>query len=155
MTATLSTPAPVELLQALIRFDTTNPPGNEGHALAWAKEILEQAGLTTQGQSWQCPPFEGRLADGFIWGRGALDMQGGPALYLAAVLRAQVSGSPPTGDILLALVADEEGGGDFGARFLFEPLVHSTVSATIHGADERIPVSALEFGAEAPLPGYP
>jgi acetylornithine deacetylase/succinyl-diaminopimelate desuccinylase-like protein len=36
---------PVEILQALVRFDTTNPPGNEFLAINWARDFLANAGL--------------------------------------------------------------------------------------------------------------
>src|SRR5579883_2751652 len=38
---------PVELLQRLIRFDTTNPPGNEAACIAFINDVLMQAGLST------------------------------------------------------------------------------------------------------------
>ena len=73
--------------------------------------------VSTAGQRWTHPPFDGALEDGFVWGRGALDMKGGVAMMVSAVLRA-ASGGPPAGDIVLAVLADEEAGGDAGARFL-------------------------------------
>ncbi len=76
--------------------------------------------VTTAGQVWQHPPFEGRLVDGFVWGRGALDMKGGVAMLLSAFLRARAEGLRPAGDIVLAILSDEEANGDDGARFLVE-----------------------------------
>lgn len=76
--------------------------------------------VTTQGQIWKHPPFEGKLIDGYVWGRGALDMKGGIAMFLAAFLRAHSEELPPAGDVILALVADEENGGDYGACYLIE-----------------------------------
>ncbi|MBK6646727.1 MAG: M20/M25/M40 family metallo-hydrolase [Anaerolineales bacterium] len=76
--------------------------------------------VTTENQPWQQPPFEGKLIDGYVWGRGALDMKGGVAMMVAAFLRANAEGLRPPGDILLAIVSDEEAGGDFGAKFLVE-----------------------------------
>ncbi|MGD8793820.1 MAG: M20/M25/M40 family metallo-hydrolase [Anaerolineae bacterium] len=147
---------PVELLQALIRFDTTNPPGNEAACIAYVEGLLREAGLettivardearpnlvarlpgggeappllfyghvdvvTTEGQQWTYPPFEGRVADGCVWGRGALDMKGAVAAMLAALLRARAEGLVPAGDLLLALVSDEESSGIYGARYLVE-----------------------------------
>ncbi|HWH05700.1 MAG TPA: M20/M25/M40 family metallo-hydrolase, partial [Gaiellaceae bacterium] len=143
------------LLQDLLRFDTTNPPGNEGACIGYLRDRLEAAGIetqtfaldperpnlvariaggdapplllqghvdvvTTEGQAWAQPPFEGRLVDGEIWGRGALDMKGGVAMLVHAFLRVQEEGLRPPGDVVLALLSDEEGGGDLGARFLVE-----------------------------------
>ncbi|NWF65125.1 MAG: M20/M25/M40 family metallo-hydrolase [Chloroflexi bacterium] len=76
--------------------------------------------VTTENQPWQHPPFEGQIIDGYVWGRGALDMKGGVAMMVAAFLRASVEGLRPPGDIVLTIVSDEEVGGDFGAKFLVE-----------------------------------
>lgn len=147
---------PVELLQNLIRFDTTNPPGNEAACISYINALLTDAGfatailardenrpnlvtrlagrgeapplliyghvdvVTAEGQRWTHPPFEGKVVDGYIWGRGALDMKGAVAIYLAALLRARAEGLVPPGDVVLAVVSDEEAGGDYGARFLVE-----------------------------------
>ena len=53
--------------------------------------------VTTEGQDWTHPPFAGEIADGYIWGRGALDMKGGVAMLLAAFLRAKVEEARPAG----------------------------------------------------------
>ena len=147
---------PLELLQNLIRFDTTNPPGNEAECVAYVNNLLTAAGfettilakapnrpnliarlrgqgaappfllyghvdvVTTAGQKWTHPPFEARVVDGWIWGRGALDMKGGVAMMLAAFLRAKAEGLTPAGDVVLAILCDEEGAGDYGARYLVE-----------------------------------
>jgi acetylornithine deacetylase/succinyl-diaminopimelate desuccinylase-like protein len=76
--------------------------------------------VTTEGQNWQHPPFDGEVIDGFVWGRGALDMKGGVAMMLAAFLRAKGEGLALPGDVVLAIVSDEEAGGDFGAKYLVE-----------------------------------
>lgn len=76
--------------------------------------------VTTANQSWTHPPFEGRVVDGYVWGRGALDMKGGVAMMLAAFLRAKAEELVPAGDIVLVVVSDEEAGGEYGARYLVE-----------------------------------
>ncbi len=75
--------------------------------------------VTTTGQAWQHPPFAAEIADGFLWGRGALDMKGGVAMIVGAALRAAKSGRLP-GDLVLAFVADEEAGGVHGASWLVD-----------------------------------
>jgi len=75
--------------------------------------------VTTVNQDWRQRPFGGDIVDGYLWGRGALDMKGGVAMMVAALVRAQARGGAP-GDIVLAALADEEAGGIFGARWLVE-----------------------------------
>jgi len=76
--------------------------------------------VSTAGQEWTVPPFEGRIADGHVWGRGALDMKGGVAMMLAALMRAADPDAPPPGDVIFCVLSDEETGGDLGARFLVQ-----------------------------------
>ena len=145
---------PVELLRDLIRFDTTNPPGNEEACVAHIETLLREHGIesdryekapgrpnlvarhaganggpplllqghvdvvTTAGQEWSRPPFAAEVADGYVWGRGALDMKSGVAMMVSAFLAAHESGSPTP--LVLVILADEENGGDVGARFLAE-----------------------------------
>ena len=147
---------PVELLQRLIRFDTTNPPGNEAACVAYIDSLLREAGIetrllsldpsrpnliarlkgrgdapplllhghvdvvTTLNQRWRHAPFEGALADGCVWGRGALDMKGAVAMMLSAFLRAHAEGASLAGDVVLLILSDEENGSDYGARYLTE-----------------------------------
>lgn len=72
------------------------------------------------GQDWTHDPFEGVVADGYVWGRGALDMKAGVAMFLAATLHFAATGEEPAGDLLFLAVSDEEAGGDDGLRFLVE-----------------------------------
>lgn len=147
---------PVELLQNLIRFDTTNPPGNENDCVGYIQILLEQAGLETTVRSrspsrpnliarlkgtgqapplllhghvdvvpakteeWTHPPFEAKLIDGYLWGRGSLDMKGGIAMMITAMLRLKSEGISPPGDVVLAVVSDEEAGGEFGTKYLVQ-----------------------------------
>ena len=80
--------------------------------------------VTTAGQNWARPPFGGDVVDGYVWGRGAIDMKGGVAMLVSAFLRAARGEIEPAGDVLLVLLCDEEAGGDFGAKFLVEEHAH-------------------------------
>lgn len=146
----------VELLQALIRFDTSNPPGNERKCIEFVGGLLDEADVehrylaleearpnlvariagrggapplllyghvdvvAADPREWTHPPFSGELIDGEVWGRGALDMKGGVAMLVSALLRVASSGAPPPGDVLLVLTGDEEAGSRTGMKFLVE-----------------------------------
>ncbi len=72
-------------------------------------------------EDWERDPWSGDLADGFLWGRGALDMKSQVAAEaVAAVSLARRGWRPARGHLKLVFVADEETGGDVGARWLTE-----------------------------------
>ncbi len=146
---------PATLLRHLIRFDTTNPPGDERACIEWVQRLLSTYGVesrlyaldpgrpnlvaripgggepplllyghvdvvTAVGQPWSKDPFAAELSDGVIWGRGSLDMKGGDAMMIAAFLRAAGERTALPGDVILCLLADEEAGADYGAKFMVE-----------------------------------
>lgn len=76
--------------------------------------------VTTENQVWTFPPFAGHIEDGYLWGRGSLDMKGGVAMLACSLLEARKRGIVPAGDIIYCAVSDEEAGGDFGASFLVD-----------------------------------
>ena len=76
--------------------------------------------VPVDGQAWTVPPFDAIEKDGFLWGRGTLDDKGSVAMMLAAALRARARGLVPAGDVILAIVPDEEVGGRFGTGFLVD-----------------------------------
>jgi acetylornithine deacetylase/succinyl-diaminopimelate desuccinylase-like protein len=67
---------------------------------------------------WSIPPFEGKVKDGYVWGRGAYDMKGMVACELMALKLLKRNNIPLKGDVLLAATADEESGGEAGAGYL-------------------------------------
>ena len=69
---------------------------------------------------WQHDPFSGELADGCLWGRGAIDMKDMDAIMLAVIRQRLREQRPPARDVVLAFTADEEAGGTWGARFLID-----------------------------------
>ncbi len=69
---------------------------------------------------WSVHPFSGEERDGYLWGRGAVDMKDMDAMTLAVVRQWHREGYVPPRDIVLAFVADEEAGGKFGARWLVD-----------------------------------
>jgi acetylornithine deacetylase/succinyl-diaminopimelate desuccinylase-like protein len=192
----------VRHLQALLRFDTTNPPGNEITAARYVKEVLDREGIEArlfepfpgrgnvvarlkatlpslggigpgdQGGAllltshmdvvpadkarWKRDPFSGELADGCLWGRGAVDMKSLLALSLAVFCDLKRRKADLRRDMVLLAVADEEAGSEKGARWLVahEPdLVRGEWSLgevggfTLHLAGKRAyPVQCTERG---------
>jgi acetylornithine deacetylase/succinyl-diaminopimelate desuccinylase-like protein len=69
---------------------------------------------------WSVPPFSGEIRDGYVWGRGAVDMKGMVAMTIAVARAFKRDGVVPPRDIVFAFVADEEAGGFHGARWLVD-----------------------------------
>jgi acetylornithine deacetylase/succinyl-diaminopimelate desuccinylase-like protein len=69
---------------------------------------------------WSHDPFGGEIADGSIWGRGALDMKGIGVMHAVAAAELARSGATPSRTIIVVAVADEEAGGKEGAAWLVE-----------------------------------
>ncbi len=145
----------VQALQAILKIDTTNPPGNETRAAEWIYNYLSKEGIDAEviesapgrgnvisrlkGDStapsllllshvdvvpsqdvekWTMPPFSGEIKDGFIWGRGAIDMKSTTISQLMTYIKLHRDQVKPKSDIVLAATADEECGGNFGAGWL-------------------------------------
>lgn len=145
----------VQLLQELIRIDTTNPPGNELHAAQLLKKVLDDDGIenrilnVSEGRAnlyarikgdgsrrplillshtdvvmadpsrWSIPPFTGEIREGFVYGRGAIDMKGTAAVHVTLLRLLKRLNVPLKRDVILLAVADEESGGS-GARSVIE-----------------------------------
>lgn len=179
-------------LQALLRFDTTNPPGDETACVEYIAGTLSAEGyqpvvlesapgrgnvvarfkgtgqapplliyghvdvVTAEPDKWRHAPFRGDLADGCIWGRGALDMKGMVAQELMAMLLLAREGQPLSRDVIFAATADEEVGGEMGAGWLVEnhpDLIRAEyglsegAGATLHVGGRRFyPVRTAEKG---------
>lgn len=144
------------LLQKLIRFNTTNPPGNETNAAFFLKDELGKDGfecevfeskknrgslvtrlkgsdeksslmllshldvVAANPAEWQVDPFGGTVKDGFVWGRGALDMKSMTAIEVMTLKLLKRNSVKLKGDVLLAATADEEKGGFDGVGYLLE-----------------------------------
>ncbi|WP_306205847.1 M20/M25/M40 family metallo-hydrolase [Actinoplanes sp. RD1] len=67
---------------------------------------------------WTVHPFGGEVRDGYVWGRGAVDMKGMLAMTLAVARHLKRSGVVPARDLIFAFLADEEAGGVVGAQWL-------------------------------------
>jgi len=69
---------------------------------------------------WTVHPFSGEVRDGYVWGRGAIDMKDMNAMTLAVLRNWARRDHRPPRDIVLAFVADEESGGAYGAHWLVD-----------------------------------
>jgi acetylornithine deacetylase/succinyl-diaminopimelate desuccinylase-like protein len=77
--------------------------------------------VLANAEEWQHDPWSGDVAEGYLWGRGALDMKSQVAAEAAAsAVLARSGWRPARGTLKLIFVADEETGGDIGARWLTE-----------------------------------
>jgi acetylornithine deacetylase/succinyl-diaminopimelate desuccinylase-like protein len=74
--------------------------------------------VPASASDWQRDPFSGEIADGCVWGRGAVDMKDMDAIMLAVMRQRLREGRKPARDVVLAFTADEEAGGTWGAAFL-------------------------------------
>ena len=143
-----------ELLADLIRFNTTNPPGNETEVAQFLADILNQEGIECEifesalrrgsvvtrlkgtgekpsllllshldvvaanANEWSVDPFGGIIKDGFVWGRGALDMKSMTAIEVMTLKLLKRENVKLKGDVVLAATADEEKGGLDGVGYL-------------------------------------
>ena len=71
-------------------------------------------------QYWTTDPLSGEIKDGFLWGRGTLDMKGTGMSQLATFVSLKRAGATLNRDVVLIATADEEAGGLFGAGWLVE-----------------------------------
>ena len=107
---------------------------------------------------WQVDPFSGAIQDGYVWGRGAVDMKDMVAMTLAVARDLKRRGVVPPRDLIFAFVSDEEAGGFHGALWLVqnhpEWFAGATeaisevggFSVTLEGDRRAYPVAAAEKG---------
>lgn len=92
--------------------------GNGGKAPLLLQGHLDV--VTADPSHWKRPPFSGDIADGYVWGRGTLDMKNMVAMELTIFLEARRRNLKLSRDLIFAAVADEEAGCNHGSRFLQE-----------------------------------
>ncbi|MBX5488488.1 MAG: M20/M25/M40 family metallo-hydrolase [Mycolicibacterium hassiacum] len=69
---------------------------------------------------WSVHPFSGAVEDGYVWGRGAVDMKNMVGMMIAVAREFKRTGTVPPRDIVFAFVSDEEAGGSYGCKWLVE-----------------------------------
>jgi acetylornithine deacetylase/succinyl-diaminopimelate desuccinylase-like protein len=76
--------------------------------------------VPADASEWSVHPRSGEVRDGYLWGRGAVDMKHMAAMTLAAARRFKRDGVVPPRDLIFAFLSDEEAGGVYGAQWLVE-----------------------------------
>ena len=86
--------------------------------------------VPAEAADWQVHPFSGEVRDGYVWGRGAVDMKDFDAMLLSVVRDRARTGRVPDRPVVLAFTADEEAGGHKGAQVLVEDLADELADCT-------------------------
>jgi acetylornithine deacetylase/succinyl-diaminopimelate desuccinylase-like protein len=76
--------------------------------------------VPADASEWSVHPFSGAVQDGYVWGRGAIDMKDMVAMMIAVARRFRRDGVVPPRDLVFAFLADEEAGGEYGAQWLVD-----------------------------------
>lgn len=103
-------------------------------------------------EKWEHPPFGGDLIDGYLWGRGALDMKSQVAANLAAFVAIKRSGVALSRDLIFFAIADEEEGGKYGADWMWNnhrELVDAEFALNEGGGDPIEAEGTLFFSCQA------
>src|ERR1700754_4907496 len=186
----------VDLVSALIRFDTSNtgePETTKGEAecARWVAEQLEEVGYTTEyidagrpgggnlfprlkganpdrgalllhghldvvpaeASDWSVHPFSGAIEDGYVWGRGAVDMKDMCGMLIAIARHFRRAGIVPPRDLVFAFVSDEEAGGRYGCKWLVEnrpDLFEGVTEAVGEGGGFSLTIPRREGGERTP-----
>ena len=76
--------------------------------------------VSTADQEWSKDPFAGIIEDGYLWGRGAIDMKGQHGMFLDTLLKLAEEKVELPFDVYYLAVSDEEGDSDYGMKWLIE-----------------------------------
>jgi len=76
--------------------------------------------VPVDAKAWGMDPFSAIIRDGFIWGRGALDMKGIGVQQMMSLIALHNAGVTPARDIVMICTADEESGGARGIQWMIE-----------------------------------
>ncbi|PYP34709.1 MAG: hypothetical protein DMD46_15615 [Gemmatimonadetes bacterium] len=104
----------------------------------------------TEGR-WTEPPFEGKIAAGYVWGRGALDDKGSLVAILEAIEHLVAGGAQPRRTVYLAFGYDEEVGGRRGAARIAELLASRSVHPEFVLDEGGALTTGLVTGISAPV----
>jgi acetylornithine deacetylase/succinyl-diaminopimelate desuccinylase-like protein len=107
---------------------------------------------------WSHPPLSGEICDGYIWGRGTLDMKGMTVMEALSLLLFKRSGAIADRDLILIAAADEEAGGESGMNWLMNQEIPGLKEAEYvineggeGGLRDGVPVFACQNGEKGVL----
>lgn len=105
--------------------------------------------VPVEREYWDVDPFGGLIQDGYIWGRGALDMKGLGVAQLMTFLTLKRLNVPLDRDVVFYAMADEEAGSQFGVEWLAEH--HPETLEAEYTINEGGGGSTEAFGVERPV----
>ena len=76
--------------------------------------------VPADASEWTVDPFSGAIQDGYVWGRGAVDMKDMVAMIVALARQYKTEGFTPPRDIIFCFMSDEEAGGGLGSQWLVD-----------------------------------
>ncbi len=76
--------------------------------------------VPAEAADWSVHPFSGAIENGYVWGRGAVDMKDMVGMMIVVARHFRRAGIVPPRDLVFAFVADEENGGKYGAHWLVD-----------------------------------
>jgi acetylornithine deacetylase/succinyl-diaminopimelate desuccinylase-like protein len=76
--------------------------------------------VPAEAADWSVHPFSGVVEDGYLWGRGAVDMKDMVGMTIAVARHFKREGIVPPRDLVFAFVSDEEHGGKYGSQWLVD-----------------------------------
>jgi acetylornithine deacetylase/succinyl-diaminopimelate desuccinylase-like protein len=101
--------------------------------------------------AWSEDPFSGVVKDGYVWGRGALDMLFIVATQVQVFVKLYEEGFQPRGDLILLVVSDEESGGTYGTGWMLKnhpKLIETDYAITEAGGISIAPGKILFISGE-------
>jgi acetylornithine deacetylase/succinyl-diaminopimelate desuccinylase-like protein len=76
--------------------------------------------VPAEAADWSVHPFSGAIEDGYVWGRGAVDMKDMVGMMIVVARQFRRAGVVPPRDLVFAFIADEEAGGKYGSDWLVD-----------------------------------
>jgi acetylornithine deacetylase/succinyl-diaminopimelate desuccinylase-like protein len=112
-----------------VEYVESGAPGRT-NVFAWLKGADSSRGallihghldvVPAEPADWSVHPFSGAIEDGYVWGRGAVDMKDMVGMMIVTARQFRRAGVVPPRDLVFAFLADEESGGKYGSHWLVD-----------------------------------